>query len=297
VPLKVGILLICTEVSNTLSSAKFKHNHVMTNFPEIHPLNASPEIAAIYADIRAVSGLAMVNLIWRHFAALPDVLEWAWAGVRPVVASQQLVAARKRLIEAIELPALPPVTAQAWHAAGLEGPDLVALRAMMADYVRGNSTNIIVLTAQRLRLDGYAQPAPALSAAPIPAPLTQLAPLARIDTLEVKIASAIRALAARHEGAQGGIIPSLYLELARWPTLLANFPAWLGALYEPSAMKLARESTCRAAETEALALLPTLAQAPDNVDQMRPALERFTRLIIPDLTPVCVAVQQLLPAR
>ncbi len=239
----------------------------------------------------------MVNLIWRHFAALPDVLEWAWAGVRPVVASQQLVAARKRLIEAIELPALPPVTAQAWQAAGLEGPDLVALRAMMADYVRGNSTNIIVLTALRLRLDGHAQSAPALSPAPMPAPLTQLAPLARIDTLEVGIASAIRALAARHEGAQGGIIPSLYLELARWPTLLAKFPAWLGALYEPSAMKAARESTCRAAETEALALLPALTQAPDSVDQMRPALERFTRLIIPDLTPVCVAVQRLLPAR
>jgi hypothetical protein len=43
--------------------------------------------------------------------------------------------------------------------------------------------------------------------------------------------------------------------------------------------------------------MPTLTQAPDIVDQMRPALERFTRLIIPDLTPVCVAVQQLLPAR
>ena len=34
VPLKAGLLLTCAEVSNTLFSVKFKHNHVMTNFPE-----------------------------------------------------------------------------------------------------------------------------------------------------------------------------------------------------------------------------------------------------------------------
>lgn len=269
----------------------------MTNFPEIHPLNASPEIAAIYADIRAVSGLSMVNLIWRHFAALPGIIEWAWKGVRPLVASQELVAARKRLIDAIELPTLPPVTDEAWRIAGVSGAELTAFRDMMADYVRGNSTNIIVLTALRLRLEGFNQATPAFSAAPTPVAMTPSPPLPRIDTLDPKLAGVIRALAQRHEGAQGGIIPSLYLELARWPALTDTFPHWLEALYEPSAMRTARESTCRAAEREALTLLPALDSAPPNVAEMRPVLERFTRLIIPDLTPVCVAVQRLLPAR
>jgi len=268
----------------------------MTNFPEIHPLNASPEIAAIYADIRAVSGLSMVNLIWRHFAALPGVIEWAWKGVRPLVASQELVEARKRLIDAIELPPLPLVTAETWRAAGIAGAELTDFRGMMADYVRGNSTNMIVLTSLRLRLEGIDHIAPALSAAPTPTTATPSAPLPRIETLDPKLAGAIRALAGRHEGAQGGIIPSLYLELARWPALTDTFPHWLEALYEPSAMRTARESTCRAAEREALTLLPALDWAPPNVTEMRPALERFTRLIIPDLTPVCVAVQRLLPA-
>jgi hypothetical protein len=45
-----------------------------------------------------------------------------------------------------------------------------------------------------------------------------------------------------------------------------------------------------------MTLLPALETVPDNVAKMRPALDHFTRLIIPDLTPVCVAVQQLLPA-
>ena len=269
----------------------------MTNFPEIHPLNASPEIAAIYADIRAVSGLSMVNLIWRHFAALPGIIEWAWKGVRPLVASQELLEARIRLINAIELPPLPPVNAEAWRAAGVSGAELTAFRDMMADYVRGNSTNIIVLTALRLRLEGINHAPSAFTAAAAPVAMMPAAPLPRIDTLDPTLASAIRALAQRHEGAEGGIIPSLYLELARWPALTDTFPQWLGALYEPSAMRAARESTCRAAEREALTLLPALDSAPLSVSEMRPALERFTRLIIPDLTPVCVAVQRLLPAR
>jgi hypothetical protein len=269
----------------------------MTNFPEVHPLNASPEIAAIYSDIRAVSGLAMVNLIWRHFAALPGILEWAWKGVRPIVGSQELVEARKRLIDAIELPTLPPVTAEAWRAAGVSEDELIIFRNMMADYVRGNSTNIIVLTALRLRLEGLNHGTPAFSAAPAPESMMPSPPLPRIDTLDPSLAAAIRALAQRHEGTQGGIIPSLYLELVRWPALIDTFPHWLEALYEPSAMRAARGSTCRASEREALILLPALDPAPPNTEEMRPALERFTRLIIPDLTPVCVAVQRLLPAR
>ena len=269
----------------------------MTNFPEIHPLNASPKVAAIYSDIREVSGLSMVNLIWRHFAALPDVIEWAWKGVRPIVASQELLTARMRLIDAIELPPLPPVTAETWRAAGVAGAELTAFRDMMADYVRGNSTNIIVLTALRLRLEGIDHTAPTLAMAPTPTTAMPSPPLPRVDTLDPQLAGAIRALAQRHEGAQGGIIPSLYLELARWPALIDTFPYWLEALYEPTALRAARESTCRAAEREALTLLPALESAPPNVAEMRPALERFTRLIIPDLTPVCVAVQRLLPAR
>ena len=269
----------------------------MTNFPEIHPLNASPEIAAIYADIRTVSGLSMVNLIWRHFAAFPEIIQWAWKGVRPLVASQELVVSRQRLIDAIELPTLPPVTLQTWQAAGLEPAELIVFRDMVADYVRGNCTNMIVLTALRLRLEGIDQAAHRLSMASQPAPAAPSAPLPRIDTLDPNLASAIRALAQRHEGAQGGIIPSLYLELARWPALADTFPNWLASLYEPSAMRKARESTCRAAEIQAMTMLPALESAPDKVAEMRPALDRFTRLIIPDLTPVCVAVLQLLPAR
>ncbi len=126
----------------------------MNNRPEIHPLNAPPEIATIYADIRLTSGLSLVNLIWRHFAALPGVLDWAWDAARPLVASEQMVAARQRVMANIALPTLNPLTIDAWRAMGLSDADLNDFRDLIANDVRGNCTNLIALTALRLKLDG-----------------------------------------------------------------------------------------------------------------------------------------------
>jgi hypothetical protein len=77
----------------------------MAMFPQIPPQDAPPQIAKIYADIRAVSGLPVVNLIWRHLATLPDVLPWAWAMVAPLIGSTAMGAARNRMADAITLPA------------------------------------------------------------------------------------------------------------------------------------------------------------------------------------------------
>jgi hypothetical protein len=46
-------------------------------FAEIRQQYATPEIAAIYADIKTVSGPPFVNLIWRRFATSPGILSWA----------------------------------------------------------------------------------------------------------------------------------------------------------------------------------------------------------------------------
>jgi hypothetical protein len=46
-------------------------------FAEIRQHYATPEIAAIYADIKTVSGLPFVTLIWRRFVTSPGILSWA----------------------------------------------------------------------------------------------------------------------------------------------------------------------------------------------------------------------------
>ncbi|MDE2580164.1 MAG: hypothetical protein KGL52_00870 [Rhodospirillales bacterium] len=261
---------------------------------EIRPADAPPAIAAIYADIRAVSGVPMINLIWRHFAALPGLLDWAWTAVRPLVGSEEMQAARARVVEAVVLPPIPRLAPAALAGAGLDAAGLGALCAMMAVYVRGNLTNMVALTALRLRLDAPDQPAARLSpvgTAPAGPPLP---PLPHIEALPADLAATIRALAATHDGAGDGVIPSLYLALAPWPGVVAALGGWLGTLYAPEAMRTARASTVRAAEQEAAWMLPAVGPAPEGLAAMRPTLDRFTRLVIPDLIPVCIALEGVL---
>lgn len=262
---------------------------------QVHAADATPEIAAIYADISAVSGVPMVNLIWRHFASLPGVLEWAWAAVRPLVGSIEMASARVRLEAAVDLPALTPRASAEWRQAGVAETELANFHAMMAAYVRGNLTNIIALTALRLRLDRPNDPPAQLSPAPIP-PLTPPLPLLlRIETLPADLAATVRALAGSHDGTRDGTIPSLYLAVAPWPGVVAALSEWLRPLYAPEAMRAARQSVVRAAEAEAAALLPTIRPAPQALPVIRPTLDRFTTLVIPDLIPVCIALRGLLP--
>ena len=152
------------------------------------------------------------------------------------------------------------------------------------------------LTALRLNLEGQRAPAATLTPAPPPPPTAPLPPLPRIAALDPPLALAVRGLAARHEGAGESVIPSLYLALAPWPGVIAALPAWLGPLYAPEALRAARTSTQRAAEEAAAALLPAPGPAPAAVAGLRPTLDRFTRLVIPDLIPVCVALRDSLGA-
>ncbi len=262
---------------------------------EVRPADASPEIAAIYADIRAVSGVPVVNLIWRHFASLPGVLEWAWEAVRPLIGSEEIAAARQRLEAAVEIPAVTARTGANWEEAGVPAAELADIRAVVTGYIRGNLTNLIALTALRLRLDRPDASPASFSPAPEQSRAPPLPPLLRADALPAGVARDVRALAAKHDGTSDGTIPSLYLALAVWPGVLRVLPVWLEALYAPDTLREARSSAVRAAEAEASALLPAIGPAPPGLPVMRPTLDRFTRLVIPDMVPVCLALKDLLP--
>ena len=54
--------------------------------PAITESAATGEIAAIFADIRRVLGVDVVNLIWRHLATIPGALPWSWRTLRPLYA-------------------------------------------------------------------------------------------------------------------------------------------------------------------------------------------------------------------
>lgn len=262
----------------------------MIGFVEIREADAPPATAAIYAEIRKASGLPLVNLIWRHFAAMPGVLPWAWAAVAPLVRATAMEEARGRVTAGIVLPASDTFD---WQEAGLGGGDIARITAILDAYTRGNLTNLLALTALRLRLERPAVRSCALLLASVlpPAPPT-LDRLPSIASLPPEVAAQVRVLAARH-GGPADIIPSLYLHLAHWPRLLELLPRGLAGLYAPGVLEAVRDATRSLAEEEAALLLPVLAQPPAGMEAViEAALGHFTKRIIPDLLPVCLALRR-----
>lgn len=266
---------------------------------EIREGEAPPEIAAIYAALRAASGVPLVNLIWRHLATMPGALPWAWDATRAALESGAVAAARGRLAARVPLPAgLLPVDEAAWRAAGLDPAARAAVLAVVETYNRGNLTNLVLLTALRRALEG----APAV-AAPLPAaavaepPLPEVPPLPVLAALPEATRAQVRDLAARHAGAAaGGVVPSLYLHLAHWPALLAALPAWIGPVL--AGLDAARAATVAVAEEEAAALRPLLAIGAGvpggHRDAVLAALTRFTTAVIPEMVPVGLALRRVL---
>lgn len=236
---------------------------------EVREADASPDVSAIYGELRQAYGLPLVNLIWRHLAALEGALPWAWETVRPAL--PLLPAARERVAAALEVPTLPVGGKAA---------------ALAAAYNRGNLSNLILLTAL---LRGKQGDAPPLPAAPPVEMLPEPPPLPKLDALPEEVARDVRALGALH-GHEGGVIPTLYIHLANWPALLKPLYASLSPMMATGRIAALREAAIAAASVEAEKLRPYLA-APSGppaeaLAAARAALAQFTTRVIPEMVPI-----------
>ncbi len=236
---------------------------------EVREADAPPEVAAIYAELQAAYGLPLVNLIWRHFAALEGVLPWAWDSVRPAL--PLLPAARERVVAALAVPTLPV------------GGEAAALAAA---YNRGNLSNLILLTALlRGKLGDTPPPPAALPVEMLPEP----PPLPKLDALPEAVARDVRALGALH-GHEGGVIPTLYIHLANWPALLKPLYASLSPMMATGRIATLRDAAIAVASVEAEALRPHLAAPPEPPAEAlataRDALRIFTTRVIPEMVPI-----------
>ena len=101
----------------------------------IAEVDAAGDVAAAYADIRAVTGIPMVNLVWRQLAAEPGRLAQLWAAVRDVVATSQA--------PAVLVPAARDAVATR-RVGAVQSPD-PRVRATLAAFDRGNACNLLAL--------------------------------------------------------------------------------------------------------------------------------------------------------
>jgi len=257
------------------------------SLPEIREADAPPAIAAIYAALNEGIGIGQVNLIWRHAAALPGVLDWLWAQAAPALGCGAAAAARDAIAAAITLP-MP---------AALPKPqDHAAIAAVVEIYNRGNLTNLALLSAILLRAQGMAPGAP-LPAAPRGAMLPAPPPLPRLADLPPAQQAQIRALTAAHGLSDPAVVPSLYLHLALWPEYLARLPELLAPLHAEQHLHSARDAAVAAARHGAPALIATLGRAPAPpaaLPVFLTRLEVFVHEVIPGMVPVGLFLRRAL---
>ena len=255
------------------------------SLPEIREAEAPPAIAAIYAALNEGIGIGQVNLIWRHAAALPGVLDWLWVQAAPALASGAAAAARDGIAEAITLPT---------PAASQKPQDHAAIAALVEIYNRGNLTNLALLSAILLRAQGVApgeRPASAPRGAMLPAP----PPLPRLAALPPAQQAQIRALTAAHGLSDAAVVPSLYLHLALWPNFLALLPALLAPLQAEQGLVRTRKAAVEAARHAAPGLIAALGAVPAPpaaLPEFLTRLEVFVREVIPGMVPVGLFLRQ-----
>jgi hypothetical protein len=189
---------------------------------EVPEFQARGSLATTYADIRAIVGLPIVNLVYRTLATVPGRLETVWTELAPSLCEP----AARDMIEQIARSAKPDgvvaIPAASLAAAGVDAATLDAVEVILDAYERGNATNLIALAALREGVERPSAPAhgarstcQSVLSKPI-SPMVEpqrLAPASRILVEEMS--------AAVTGGTRPVLIPSLFRHLTQPAALLA----------------------------------------------------------------------------
>lgn len=118
---------------------------------EISEASATGAVAAVYDDIRRVTGVPTVALVYRILATSPDTIRTVWADLGPNLADSRV---RSRALELAGAPggAVAPI------ARSVVSVPLEAAAATLDGFARLNRLNLVALTALRRGVD--APPAP-----------------------------------------------------------------------------------------------------------------------------------------
>lgn len=265
----------------------------------------------IYADMRAVLGIPVVNLIYRHIATLPGCLEWSWATLRPLYASGAIGRSAQRLAARVALPPLPRLSPAVLAAVGVNPESIRAVLRTLDTYNRANPMNLIALTVLLADMEGRVPPrantgrsvAPRGAPGAAPAqPDDALPPLLAVERMPPDTAALVRELAAIGVEEGGVAMPTLWRHLAHWPgylalalTLLRPLEAngWLGEAIEALRQRkeeLARETQAALRGGHDVARPGAAAGA-----ELQAVVRRFTGGLIVRMIPIGQVLRATLP--
>jgi len=226
---------------------------------EVPEAGASGRVAELYADIRAVLGLPLVNLVYRHLAVDEEQLAAVWAALRPNLGSRVAAEAGDSLVRLAA-----PSAAVLPRPVALDGALVVAT---LDAYARGNSRNLLGMHALLDGCPGNGERTPA----PLPASGATL-PMAELDGLATSARAVLDETAALLVGTERPVlVPSLLRHFAHDEGALAAVRDTLCA----HAHDLASRSRAVAAQARRLAAGLPARVDPLEDDELRGVASRF----------------------
>ena len=231
---------------------------------ELPESQATGAIAAIFAELRHLTGVGYVSSIFRHLATMPGMLEWAWDGLGPAFRAGAIQTAGGAIAAGAALAPPPALDAARLAGWGVDAAALGAIRSAAAGFVRVAPGNLVAGACLAPLLAGRAAAGPGFAPGwTPPAPLPPVPPTAD----PAAQAAPVRALLDRLATVDGAVrfVPGLYRQLAHWPGLLEwlaeTLPPRLAAPDAQATMAGLRAAAAKAA-APILAALPAAPPAP-----------------------------------
>lgn len=248
--------------------------------PAIAETSATGETAALFADIRKVYGVSVVNLIWRHLATIDGALAHVWGAVRPLYADGTIAREAESLRGELSVPAAPEVPRCVLEAAGLGVEARDGIARVMAAYDRTNAMALLALSAARARMAGRGGvPRQHRHEPPPPAASLELPPLLDLAAMAPDTSALVTALNRMGSDRTAPVLASMWRNLAHWPPFLALAWPVLAPLDADGRLERAVAGGLTLARSRAAAL-PRVAEVPPLdpalVPQVDAALATFT---------------------
>lgn len=271
--------------------------------PEVSEAAADAATRAIYEDIKRVTGVPLVNLVYRHLATLPGALAWAWRTVRDGYAAGEVAARAAALRASVDQGDVTPLSGAGFRLLGLDKRAIDDIGAVVETYNVGNSLNLVALTALRLVVEGRARKRSGAGVIEVVAPPVvlrrrrALLPLPALAALTPSALEQVLWLNRLGETRAPREIASLYRHLAHWPAYLALIGGLLLPLDAAGELARLREAVRREAERLAAPLAARLARAAaaPAPSPLLPVLTRFTGAVIPKMLAVGTLLAASLP--
>lgn len=271
---------------------------------ELPEAQASGEQRHIYAQIKRLSAVPMVALIYRHLATIPGALEWAWAVVGPAMQAGWLQQRAWQLAGAAAIPQNHSIARAALRAAGIDAAAEHAIGQVLCAYNRANPVNLLVVACLARHLAGSVPVAS--GAAPVagwqpPAAPAPLPPMVDPGAMSPTVRELVLLLTDRGETrAPSPLWPSLYRHLAHWPAFLGYASVVVTpdfAAIDAAAARLSEQVSAAAVQL-AQQMAPREGVPQPDAAQREPlqsALDRFGQRI-PEMIVIGELLRRALPA-